>query len=111
MHTYAHIHTAHRPRGAYTCIGPHNVVVVVVAWHTGRYTSAGAAVMARQGELRGDVDVLIVDPPRKGLDEEVLLELERPGESRWVGFCWCVVATSDQTTHYFPLSSPLPRTH
>jgi len=33
--------------------------------------------MAQRGELQGNVDVLIVDPPRKGLDEEVLEQLER----------------------------------
>ena len=42
-----------------------------------RYTTNGAAAMALAGELRDGVDVLIVDPPRKGLDEEVLQELER----------------------------------
>ena len=31
--------------------------------------------MALAGELAGPVDVLIVDPPRKGLDEEVLEKL------------------------------------
>ena len=44
------------------------------------YTTAGAGTMATRGELRGGVDVLIVDPPRKGLDEEVLQAL-----TRWVG--------------------------
>jgi hypothetical protein len=39
------------------------------------YSTGGAADMALAGELAGPVDVLIVDPPRKGLDEEVLEKL------------------------------------
>ena len=41
------------------------------------YVTKDATTMALDGELRRNVDVLIVDPPRKGLDEEVMVELER----------------------------------
>ena len=39
------------------------------------YSTSGAADMALAGELSGPIDVLIVDPPRKGLDKEVLEKL------------------------------------
>ena len=41
------------------------------------YFTKDASQMAIDGELSRNVDVLIVDPPRKGLDEEVLVEMER----------------------------------
>jgi len=46
------------------------------------YYTKDASTMAKEGELAHDVDVLIVDPPRKGLDEEVLVEMEREDVSR-----------------------------
>ena len=46
------------------------------------YFTKDASTMALDGELALDVDVLIVDPPRKGLDEEVLVEMERKDVSR-----------------------------
>ena len=54
----------------------HRILLVQWCWPSS-YITAGAASMAQRGELQGNVDVLIVDPPRKGLDEEVLEQLER----------------------------------
>lgn len=42
-----------------------------------RYTVASAGVALKSGQALG-ADVLIVDPPRKGLEEEVLQELCKP---------------------------------
>ena len=47
-----------------------------------KYFTKDATAMALDGELARHVDVLIVDPPRKGLDEQVLVELERTDVAR-----------------------------
>jgi 23S rRNA (uracil1939-C5)-methyltransferase len=46
------------------------------------YFTKDATRMALDGELHQNVDILIVDPPRKGLDEEVLVEIEKTSVSR-----------------------------